>query len=817
MSEQDQESAILELAAKYGGRPVGASPAAAGAPAAAAPAGMDESSILELARKHGGRLAGEEAPPDFRSSNVPVDEDPNTIGTAARHLWAGINPWNLTKLLPLPKALGGSGLDNPLNPVNVMANAEKLRQEGNAAWEAGDKTRAAGKYLDSLIPLLGPGISTIADELESGHYAAAGGDVLGILGPAIVGAYSPVTAATQAAKFGGGLTQASADANLAALGRAAAKRARAAGGGPVGLPAGANLTAEDVASNQFGAERGIPFDAATATGSRSVLATQKRVANSYGGEGTAADLIARQGKALKRVGRELADEVHPDHVSPEQAGAGVQGGIREVMADLHQTGNRNYNTVREAEADPANARDVPLPKAPVDDLKDWQRAQMRRIVHELDASGYVEANWRDVTQESGVNDGNAGGGQYQRTGPKAGAAVYHDIQDHGGAGLDRGDLQAELETYMGGGKETAAVKGALEVARRRYMGDTKLSTPELPASAFDVPTKGELARQTSARMAMPVDLSEVQGAAKPAFDRLAADNKAAPLMGARAEALRTLTRLMESPTHVPLMTAEGMLSDLKGLAESDEPLVRNFSQGTAARQVKALEADIDLHAGGIGGDAVHDALKAGRQAVAEKHAAGEVLDQLKAEPVEAYKQMTKPHDGGIEFLRSVQKLAPEKMREVGRAKLQEWLDFATERGRFQHADRIYAEWQRMGPETKKILFGDAKAIANIDNFVLLAKRIAENPNPSGTAHTLTALNFGSVPLTYAISKILYTDRGVQALTRYLRADPRAAARGATRATGRAAAQAAWYDLAGAAKAAGVPLDLPRAAERDDQR
>jgi hypothetical protein len=48
---------------------------------------------------------------------------------------------------------------------------------------------------------------------------------------------------------------------------------------------------------------------------------------------------------------------------------------------------------------------------------------------------------------------------------------------------------------------------------------------------------------------------------------------------------------------------------------------------------------------------------------------------------------------------------------------------------------------------------------------LLAKKVAENPNPSGTAPVLTALNVTGMPVANVLARLLFTRRGVQALTR----------------------------------------------------
>jgi hypothetical protein len=71
------------------------------------------------------------------------------------------------------------------------------------------------------------------------------------------------------------------------------------------------------------------------------------------------------------------------------------------------------------------------------------------------------------------------------------------------------------------------------------------------------------------------------------------------------------------------------------------------------------------------------------------------------------------------------------------------------------------------PDTKKLLFKDPALVREMDNFFLLAKKAAENPNSSGTASVLTALNVGSGVVTYPLAKLFYSPRGVRLLTRAL--------------------------------------------------
>jgi hypothetical protein len=133
--------------------------------------------------------------PQGRAAQTP---DPNTIGTFVQHFWDTINPIQLGQLLPFPKAAGGSGTDNPLSPSNAVSALHRVKLEGDARWAQGDTVGAAAKYIESVIPLLGPQMSEWGNRLQRGEYAAAGGDMSGFVAPMVVG--PALKATTRAAK-----------------------------------------------------------------------------------------------------------------------------------------------------------------------------------------------------------------------------------------------------------------------------------------------------------------------------------------------------------------------------------------------------------------------------------------------------------------------------------------------------------------------------------------------------------------------------------------------------------------------------------------
>lgn len=267
---------------------------------------------------------------------------------------------------------------------------------------------------------------------------------------------------------------------------------------------------------------------------------------------------------------------------------------------------------------------------------------------------------------------------------------------------------------------------------------------------------------------LAVDVAAAKASLQPLYRQLLRESELGiPMQGGKGRTLAALDGLMNGPDMAPLSVVDAALGDLKSMARTgDLPALRTQGQATAAQAVQGLEAQVTAAARAAGPD-VYAALQRGRQATIGKYETASVRDTLSGEPAQVYRQLTAGKDVGLERLRAVAQQAPREIPKIARAYLEDLMSKATAEGGFGHADALWSEWQRMGPETKAILFRDRALIKDLDNFFLLAKQAAKNPNPSGTAQSMTVFNVGTVPLTYTLAKMLYSRRGVQALTRGL--------------------------------------------------
>lgn len=275
-------------------------------------------------------------------------------------------------------------------------------------------------------------------------------------------------------------------------------------------------------------------------------------------------------------------------------------------------------------------------------------------------------------------------------------------------------------------------------------------------------------------VALPVDMRPVKAALQPIFDRL---KERMPLAQQQASAgLKALDNIINGKDIVSASTADGNLSSIKSIArEASSPELRTVSQGLAAKAVSELDTAVQAAVAKAGPDAIA-ALKRGRALTKAKYGAADLLSDLRNEPVQVFNQLTFRKDSSANLLRAVAKQAPQDLPKLGRAFLDGLLETATKEGGFYKAGTLQNSWVSLGKETKTLLFKNPMLIRDLDNFFLLAKKIAENPNPSGTASTAATLATGGLlvtnPLlgttylvgTHALARLLFSPKGSAALT-----------------------------------------------------
>lgn len=267
-------------------------------------------------------------------------------------------------------------------------------------------------------------------------------------------------------------------------------------------------------------------------------------------------------------------------------------------------------------------------------------------------------------------------------------------------------------------------------------------------------------------IALPVDVRATKAALSPIYEQM---KRQMPITQQQASpGFKALENIISGPDFASASQMDADLGAIKNVARgADSPYLRSVSQGVAAKAVGELGDAVDV-AVKNGGQGAVDALRRGREATKAKYETAGVLDQLRAEPVQAFNQMVYSKDAGVQQLKEIAKHAPGEMPKVGSAFLNDMLDTATSQGAFDKAQGLWSKWDKLGPQTKAILFKDARYISDLDNFFLLAKKMAENPNPSGTAlvgQTGLMVAAGPSAAPYALglaglSKILHSPKAV---------------------------------------------------------
>lgn len=698
--------------------------------------------------------------PTFKTSNKKDAAGNATVGDLALEGLKGVVDVTVTPIWQTLKAFATAGLDpqhaDPLGDmVRGIVGAHKDQYyKGKQAFHEGRYSEAAGHFTAAGLPMVGPAAAQAGELIGTGdpaQMARGMGQGVGLVAPFLRPRESPAPAAA------------------------------------------ASSVPPEI---QFAEDRGVPLDAATVSDNRVVKHAQAAADHTIGGSLVATPARAAQAAAMERVGGELADQAHPAVVTPEQAGLSVADALKQKIAGHVDTANAAYDRLRELEQAPGNRMEIahPVEPGPVDALPGWQKGQLRRIAHEMDAVGYEGRTWNAVADKSG----NAG--DFDIVAGHAGAPVYHDIlaKLEGASRPTRGEVQGAIETYVAGGPETPIARAARAVAEQRVNDAAQVSRPTLPPDAMQTPLRAEAGR--AEEIGLPVELASVKASLKPLAEQL---RRQMPITQQQANpGLKAIQNILDGPDWAPLSQVDRDLSTIKTLAREHGGLAKRAVSDLGAAVQKAADA---------GGPEVSGALKAGREATIAKYATTDVLERLHDEPVKTIKALTAPKDSAIQYLRQVTNQVPAQAAPIARAYLEDLLD----------KPNAVAEWSKLGSETKKILFPSPGHAAALDNFFALRARLASRVvNPSGSGHQAALVGQAAAAVAApvltlltelgaaTVAKLLREPAVVQAINRGLSLPPTATA---------AARSATVLNFARAARVAGVALDTPRAADQQGPR
>jgi hypothetical protein len=243
-------------------------------------------------------------------------------------------------------------------------------------------------------------------------------------------------------------------------------------------------------------------------------------------------------------------------------------------------------------------------------------------------------------------------------------------------------------------------------------------------------------------VAMPVDMRPVKEALQPLFDRLTGDNAKAGLTilasSPQGKAVSALQSIINGEDFIPADAADMALSNLKRI-QSKADILNGGAQGkyTIGKIIDQLSPAVNEAVEYAGKDA-KDALENGRAAWAKRYQALDMLDRVggslngKTDQVAVANHLTAPKDAHYGDLENVLQFAPTVKDDLAEAAMNKVFEKTlTEEGKYTSPLTAANNWNAIGDRTKEALFSP-EHIADVDAFMKLAKRISQNPNPSGT-------------------------------------------------------------------------------------
>lgn len=664
---------------------------------------------------------------------------------------------------------------------SILAAQDNLRQESAKAFKDGDTVRGVRKFAEWLIPILGPALSEEGDNAQKGEYAKS---IAGTLGIAmnLVGSKGPIAKALDAHGIKGYSAvgpealakQVGAQANPLAVAPEPAVAARVAAyaaeepqvpltlGEKTGIPLikGAEKWTEQ--SSLAGAMRGKQLrsnqvEGMVAKGNKLVqdIAPDQEVSPETAGSAAQAasrDIDDRISTAYGDTTQKIADRVAPP-ATPLQAGEATIGMLDSKMAGLHEAANKYYGAVRDFENDPQYAREVVVGHEPSPILNaSGQSIGMVPVTKMISLPVTIPKGAFAKIYEV-----------MERTWPlvrKEASPAYTAIKQ-----LVEGPNVVPLS-------EADRMLSAVKTIAREQGGLALKAVAELHAAVSDAAT------EAGSEIMPMLDRGRAATKAKYAVEEVLASLKSEPgkAFGQMVEKgdksielLRTIAR--EVPEALP-MIARAYLQDLFEGAVRDGQFDLKRAATLANKWLSLGDETKKLLFKDPSVTRSLDELFVQARRIADKP----VTPSFALSPVSAFDSIVAPRDTGIWRLNAIKKVSPNVLPMIGRAWVQQWLDTTMgTTGLYEHGAAFRAAWDKLGPRTKTLLFGEHAN--DIDNFVRLGDSIQWKNTNSQTAMLetvggkLSMSIFNPLKAIYvevahsALGAIMFNPRAMKALTK----------------------------------------------------
>ena len=706
---------------------------------------------------------------------------------------------------PVLDALSGSGQfrgKNPLQAVGQVGNS-MLEAQGDQltkardAWGKGNYTDALRYGMGYLIPMLGPGINHAGDLIAQGKVAEGLGETAGL--------------------------------GLSVMAPAKMQQAGHVSVRPFIRPA---LNQAEAAAIAFADASGIPVDLAMRSGSKWVQNAKTLLQNTITGNGISRreqqkqttaigaesqrqadqvygsamspevagdhvglalkDRAAAETAAVATNATNLSDRVYPQPVSPQQAGETVRGGLQAEVMNRNTAAGQAYDIVRQAEADPANARSLQIGTART------LQAQADLDGLSMSLAGKPFDKLSPAYQQSILATAQSVGISVAPMPVMQTVPLPVDLRNAKDA---LRPIHQSLERQMPVAQQRAStgmksLQNIMEAPNHLpvSIADADLSAIKAAARGADLPELRTLSQGLAARAVQELEAAVQQGVdqAGPAVGAARDTGRAETVAKYRAgTVLRDLPKEDVQAFGKLTYSADSGVGFLKQVAAEIPNEMPKVGRAYLQSIIEEAAKDGDINGATLlsrwqrlGPQTRATLFKDPKlvasidgfvQRAATKSNIADVVGKLHTEPVRVFQRLTTSDDAALAFLKQVAQEVPGEMPKVGRAFLQGLFEEAAKSGEFTGSKSLTKRWEALGPETKAILYRNPRHRQDIGNLLRLAEMQSDNPNPSGTAKVSSLVSQGAAltdPTTGALvliappilAKIMYSPKATRLLT-----------------------------------------------------
>ncbi len=237
----------------------------------------------------------------------------------------------------------------------------------------------------------------------------------------------------------------------------------------------------------------------------------------------------------------------------------------------------------------------------------------------------------------------------------------------------------------------------------------------------------------------PVEMSNIKSGLRDFYDEL---TRTMPTTQRESSPgyLRVKNIVEDSRTHRGALDLERDLGEIKRLLRSESKGYAATPSGRyAMASIKELENGITTAIEESGGYQSVLKLKQARAGVKEMHRTFEALDKVlpKGEsPVKLFERLTAARDTNLSKLVEIKKRAPEAVADIGATYLEGALSKLTGEAGTADMSAVTTAWKRLGPRTKRELFG--AQTEELNAFFEHAPALVRNINKSGSGNVVLA-------------------------------------------------------------------------------